>query len=307
MKGKLHMNKSATKLPYSAAVITAIIFGFSFIFTKDALKSLGIFQLLGLRFLTAAIALTIPVLAGIFKIKIKFVDLKHILLVAFFQPILYFSMETVGVNLTSASESGIIISLVTISITIFAYFMLGEHLSIFQWISIFISVSGVILIVLATGSSSGKSSIIGVLALLGAVISAGLYNVLSRKYSTRYTPVEITFVMMWVGAVIFNAIGVSQALFSGNASYYLTALSHISILKDIIYLGVISSVLAFFLLNYSLSKIEASKSAAFMNLTPVVTVLAGVFILGESFKFLQSIGALLILCGIWGVNRKTSI
>jgi drug/metabolite transporter (DMT)-like permease len=63
-------------------------------------------------------------------------------------------------------------------------------------------------------------------------------------------------------------------------------------------------VLAFFLVNFNLSRLRASQSTAFSNLATAVTVAAGVIFLGESFGPPQVIGALLILAGVWGANRN---
>lgn len=301
------MEKLGSRLPYAAAVVTAVIFGFSFLFSKDALDHVGTFQLLGFRFAAAALFLTLLKVCGVIKIRLDLGKVRALLVIALFQPVLYFIFETVGVGLTSASESGIIISLVPISITIFAVLLLREHLSSFQWVSVAVSVAGVVLIVLAKGTGGSSGQLLGILALLGAVVAAGPYNVLSRKYSNSCTPIETTFVMMWAGAVFFNATGIASASFSGNLAEYFTKGWTISVVVDILYLGIVSSVGAFFLLNYSLSRMEASRSAVFMNLTPVVSVLAGIFLRGERFYLLQAAGAILILAGIWGINRKQAV
>lgn len=298
------MNIFGKNFPQAAAAGAAIIFGFSFLFTKDALEYLNIFQLMGLRFLTAAIILMLLKTTGTIKVRLSLTGIKALLPVAFLQPVLYFICETIGVDLTSASESGIIISLVPIAITVFAVILLKERLSLFQWVSVFVSVAGVILIIIPKSSADGGKNLVGVLFLLGAVLSGGLYNVFSRRVSSMYTPAEITFVMMWVGAVIFNFMGITDAIIHGSLKEYFTALANTHVLTDISYLGILSSIGAFFLLNYSLSKIEASKTAVFMNITPVVSVLAGIFLRGERFYMLQCIGAIIVLLGLWGVNGK---
>jgi drug/metabolite transporter (DMT)-like permease len=300
------MKVSGRSLPQAAATAAAVIFGFSFLFTKDALDYLNTFQLMGLRFFTAALVLSLLKITGIIKVNIRLSTIKALLVVAFFQPVLYFICETMGVDLTSASESGIIISLVPIAITVFAVILLKERLSLFQWVSVFVSVAGVILIIIPKSSADGGKNLVGVLFLLGAVLSAGLYNVYSRKVSSSYTPAEITFVMMWVGAIIFNFIGIIDAVMHGNLRGFISALANPHVLADISYLGILSSIGAFFLLNYSLSKIEASKTAVFMNITPVVSVLAGIFIRGERFYMLQCMGAAIVLLGLWGVNSRSA-
>jgi len=65
---------------------------------------------------------------------------------------------------------------------------------------------------------------------------------------------------------------------------------------------VLSSVLAFFLINYSLTYLKASQSAVFTNMVTVITVLAGVLIRHEAFSWNQGLSALLIVIGIAVAN-----
>ena len=137
-------DQKGNRLPYIASAASAVIFGFSFLFTKAALDNLDMFQLLGSRFLVAAVLMSVlKTLKLITPAKVR-----SLLLVAIFQPVLYFIFETIGVDLTSASESGVLIALIPVAVAVFASPMLKERLSLLQWLSIFASVGGVILITL---------------------------------------------------------------------------------------------------------------------------------------------------------------
>lgn len=296
------MPMKSKALPYIAVIISAITWGFSFLFTKNTLRYLDTFQLLGYRFIVAAVILTLLAALGIIKIKLTAAKLKGMLLVTLFQPVLYFICETVGVKLTSASESGIVIALVPIAITLCSVLLLRERLTLTKWISVGICVSGVILIVLSNGAVEGSGHLLGVLALLGAVVAAGFYNPISRKVSEICTPMEITFVMMWAGAIVFTAIGIATG--NGGIGTYFSQFGNLSVLANIAYLGILSSIVAFFCLNYALSKLESSVIGTFINLVPLVSVFAGVVIGGDKLFPLQCVGAALILAGIWGTAHK---
>ena len=69
-------------------------------------------------------------------------------------------------------------------------------------------------------------------------------------------------------------------------------------LLAVVYLALFCSVLAFFLWNYGISKLEASKAAVFTNLVPVFTVLGATFFLGEKIVPEQVIGGALVICGV---------
>ena len=297
------MKKYEAYLPYFAGLAMALIFGLSFMFTKQALETLPTTHLLSYRFALAAILLTLLWLFGVIKMNYKNKPLKELLLLSAFQPIIYFIFETTGVKLTSSSEAGIMIALIPVIVTIFAAVFLKEKPGRAQLFFIFASVLGVVFIVLMSGSTSGTAHYAGILSLFGAVLAAGAYSILSRRLSTSFTPVEITFVMMWAGAIVFNIISIITGTIAGNLNEYITSIGKAGTLVPIFYLGILSSVCAFFMNNYMFSKLPASNSSVFANLTTVISVIAGVFIRHEAFHWYQIVGGAMIIFGVWGTNR----
>ena len=185
-------------------------------------------------------------LSGVININLKNKPLKKLMLLSLFQPIAYFIFETTGVKLTSSSEAGIMIALIPVVVTIFAAVFLKERPSKSQLFFIVSSVLGVIFIVLMSGSENSTGHFAGILSLFGAVLAAGVYNILSRKLSANFTPVEITFAMMWTGAAVFSIISAVTGIINGNLDDYITYLSSASTLIPILYLGILSSVCAFY-------------------------------------------------------------
>ncbi len=288
-------------LPYLAGIGVALTWGFSFMFTRGALDYLSPFHLLGLRFAAAVAAMALLRVLGIIRIKINPKDYLSLLPLAFFQPILYFSSETFGVLLTSASYSGMMIAIIPIFVAILSVFVLREYPNRLQVFFILASVSGVIFIIFMDNQSIAGVNPLGTLALLGAVAAAASYNIASRKASADYSPLQTTWVMMVVGAVIFNSIAITQHLVSGNLGIFFAPLE--SLWVTIIYLGVVSSVAAFFMYNYVLSKVTATQGSVFANMVTVVAIGAGVTFRGETVFWYQLVGTAAILAGVWGTNR----
>lgn len=297
------MKKYEIYLPYLAGLAVSLIFGLSFMFTKQALETLPTTLLLSYRFSLAAILLTLLWLLGAIKIDLKNKPLRKLMVLSMFQPIAYFIFETTGVKLTTSSEAGIMIALIPIVVTILAAIFLKERPGKAQLFFIFSSVLGVIFIVSMSGIESSTAHFAGILSLFGAVLAAGVYNILSRKLSSSYTPVEITFAMMWTGAIVFNTISIITGFINGNLEKYAIILDTKGTLIPILYLGILSSVCAFFMQNYMLSKMPASNSSVFSNLTTVVSIIAGVFIRHEAFHWYQLAGGIIIILGVWGTNR----
>lgn len=286
--------------PYLAGLVFSSIFGFSFLFTKEGLELMTPFQLLGFRFALAFISLSILRIAGIINIDLKGKNIKLLMLLAVFQPGIYFVFETTGMMYTTSSEAGIMIALIPIAVTILAAVFLNEKTTLIQLFFVLLSVGGVFFIILNRGASSIEGNLFGILLLAVAVLAAAFYNIISRKLSLQFRPIEITYVMMGFGALVFNLTALYQRSF--NLSGYFNILFDTKVLITVIYLGIFSSVVAFFMMNYTLSKINAAQAAVFANFTTVVSILAGVFIRNEAFYGFQIVGAVLIIIGVWGTN-----
>jgi len=269
----------------------SLIFGLSFLFTKNALDYTCPMNFIALRFTIASIFMIILYFLKVFTLERK--NYLKLFIVAFFQPILYFIFETSGLVFVPSSEAGILIATIPIFITFLSPLILKEKTPKINLLFVFLSFLGVLLIL---GFNSLKGNIKGDLLILGAVMSAVFYNFSSRKSSSEFKPKEITFFMMIVGAIFFNLL----ALVRNELNYKALLNPHVFI--SAIYLGILSSSVAFFLVNYMLSKVSPVQSAIFANLTTVVSVVAGALFRKETISLNHIIGMLFIIFGVWGVN-----
>lgn len=293
------MNKDRW-LPVISGITVSVLFGLSFMFTREALDILAPMQLLSFRFALAALSLTVLRLAGVIRVDLRGKNLNSLFVVALFQPVLYFIFETTGVKLTSASEAGMMMGLIPVVVVLLEVPFFKSAPSFKQLASVVLSVAGVFFIVVMKGNVELGYNIWGTLALIGAVLAAGMYNIYSKKSTLAFTPVEITYLMMWTGALLFSGIVLLQHMVDGTLGAMFIPLAQPRILAAIVYLGIFSSVLAFFLMNFMLSKIRASQTATYINLTTVVAILGGILFRGETFAWFQGVGAFMIILGVWG-------
>ena len=286
-----------------AGVIYATIFGFTFMFSKVALTYVIPIGLIAYRFLIAILVLEILRWFKVIHIRFEKKHFKHLFLVALFQPILYFLFETFGIKLTTSGEAGMMIALIPIFVTILSSIILKEAPKKIQIFFILLSVSGVLFIQVMKSSSGLEVNLWGLLLLLGAVISAALFNIASRNASKTLKPYEITYFMMLGGAIVFNTMYLIQLAFESRITDYVMNLSHIELLVPILYLGVIASIGGFFLVNFALSKIPAHVSSIYANLSTIVAIIAGAWLLQEKLYYYHFIGALMIIIGVYGTVR----
>lgn len=285
-----------------AALLGYSIFGFSFLFSKTALEFASPFTLLGLRFLLAFLALNMVFLFGKTKISFKNKPLGSLLLLGLIQPVCYFIFETYGIDSTSASFSGIMIGMVPVVGVVLGVLFLGEKCSFLQ---VFFTVFSVFGVYLTTTGGLGNFSAKGFLLLLGAVFSAAFFTVLSRKISEHFSAFERTYAMFALGTAVFLPVSFFEN--SGNLSAVFLPFKNPLFIVSVFYLAVISSVCAFLFINYSLNYIPAGKALIFSNFTTVISVLAGILIMGDSFSSVQLFGIVIITLSVFGVSYRKNI
>lgn len=269
-------------------------------FSKLGLEVMTPIELIAFRFLLAALTMTTLKVFKIIKVDLKGKNIKMVLLTSFCEPVLYFFFESMGINMTSTSEAGLMISLIPVFVAIFSMIFLHEKLKLSQLCFIVLSVGGVVFINMMKDSLSLSGNFLGIIFLFLAIISSSFYNIGSKKSSVNFTPIEITYIMMWVGAISFNIILTVTNLIKGTMNSYFAPLANSQSVIPLLYLGILSSIIAFFMVNYTISKIPVSQSAVFANLCTIVSILAGVLILKEDFFWYDFIGAIMILVGVWG-------
>ncbi len=293
-----------TKKIHIAGILFASIFGFSFLFSKIALSYVTPIGLIAYRFLIAFVTFEILRQFKVIKISIKKDQMKYLVAVAFFQPILYFLFETFGLNLVSSGEAGMMIALIPIFVAILSSLIIKEKPKPIQVLFILLSVTGVIIIQLSKLGNDSTSEFLGFVLLLLAVISAAMFNIASRTASQKaLRPMEVTYFMMLFGAFTFNIIYVVQLIIEQRLSDYYTNLMNIDILFPIVYLGIVASIGGFFLVNLVLSKVPAHVSSIYANLSTIVAIIAGIILLDEQITLYHIFGSMLIIIGVYGTVR----
>ena len=298
-----------------AVIAGNTIFGFSFIFSKMALQITLPSVLIAVRFVAAFIALNLIVIFGrmikvpdgqggrkpLVQFSLRGKPLRNILLLALFQPILYFLCESYGIVFTSAAFAGTIIAIIPICGIIFDVLIMHSKVRLRQVICAVMSAVGVG--ITTVGAEGMKSSVLGLLFLLGAVTAGSLFYVFSKKSGDDYNPLEQTYVMFALGSLVYAVFALVQCRGQYDELIF-SALVQPQFIISVLYLAVISSVAAFIFLNYGTVRVTVSEASIFANLTTVISIIAGVVFLHEVFTPFQVVGAIIIIVSVFFSNRQ---
>lgn len=284
-----------------AAFFANFIFGFSFIFSKTALKYATPSVMLAARFIFAFLFLNIILLFGGAHIKFKGKKILPVLVMGLMQPIIYFYCESYGMLLSSATFAAVMIALVPIGAMLFSAIFMKEVPTILQTLSSIISVLGVIFLSIG-GNKIGGSSMLGIIFLIGAIVSAVGFNAISRRTSAEFSPFERTYIMFALSAVIFTFAAVFENVKSPQI--LISPLFKTEFWVAILYLGGLSSVAAFLMINYANTHLPISQTTVFSNIITVVSLFSGIVILKDTeLTLLNLLYSAMIIFGVYGVQR----
>lgn len=293
-----------TAVGVAAAVATELLYGCSFVFTKDAVAQVTPAALLAWRFATALAVMLVLLGTRAIRLTLTQRSVKPLLLLALFQPLLYYAAETLGVQRATASEGGIIVAIIPVGVLLASWLVLGRLPSRRQVAGILVTFVGVVATIAAGGVRAGFDPL-GYLFLLGAVASYSLYAVVAER-DTRTTGLDKTFAMVAVGAVVFSLVAAVEAIGSGRLGELATLPAmHPGLLVSIGYLAVGSSIGAFFCQAVAIAHLGSNRYSTFIGLSTLAALVAAAVVLGERLAPLQFVGGAVILLGVYVANAAT--
>lgn len=281
-----------------SAFLSNFIFGFSFLFSNMALKVATPSVLLAYRFVFAFLILNLLWLFRIIKLDFKGKKLGKVILMGIMQPVLYFYCENYGLLYSSVTFSAIMLALVPIGAMIYSAVFMKEPPTVLQVLFGVLSVLGVILM----SGGVGKASVLGAILLVGAIVSSVGFNAASRLSAGEFSPVERTYIMFAVASAVFIASAVIENI-NTPALLYKPVFEY-EFVVSVLYLGGLSSVVAFILLNYANTYLPISRTTVFSNVITVVSIFAGIVILKDTpLTVWNVLFSLMIIIGVWGVQQ----
>jgi drug/metabolite transporter (DMT)-like permease len=289
-------------LAYLAAMGHTMITGLSFMFLKIGLNISNPWDVLAYRFTASFLVLLIPILFKWIKLDLNREKIIKVLPLAIFYPMLFFATQTFGLQYLTSSESAILFAMMPIFTLILATYFLREETTLLQKLSVMLSVAGVVYITLHKGSSFEFKNVMGISLILLSALSFSIYSIMVKKLTKSSTILEMTYMMIIISFIFFNAMSIGRHMLNGTISTFWEPLYQPRFIMAVVYLGVLSSLATSLLANYALSKIDASKMCVFTNLSTVISIIAGVVFLNENIYYYHIIGSILIISGVVGTN-----
>jgi len=277
---------------YAIVTVAMMIWGMTFIWYKQVYAEFRPVSLVFLRLLIASPVLLLVSIVGKRLQRIRHRDLPFFLILALFEPFLYFMGESFGMQKVSPTLGAVIIATIPLFTPLAAGLFYHARFTRVNVAGIIISILGVC-IVMAGEMSLSDSTIQGALLMFLAVFAAVGYSVMVIKLAGSYNSFSIVSWQSTIGMLYFlplflifewNQIGQVQWTFS--------------VILPLLELALFGSALAFVFFTYSIKRLGMTRSSVFSNLIPVFTTLFSYFILRDEITLLKIAGIGVVVGGL---------
>jgi drug/metabolite transporter (DMT)-like permease len=199
--------------------------------------------------------------------------------------------DFLGLVYISAQFERLILFTYPAFVVLFGALFFAQRVRLNTLFGIAISYAGLALIFTADFSALGAHAARGAAWVLAAAIAFALYQLLAKGLIGR------------IGPRLFTCIAMSAAAFAALLQFALVEpLSSLAVGPKLLLYGLLlaiaATVLPSFLLNAALQRISAQANATIGTLSPVVTIVLAVAILGEPFGWVEAAGTALVLAGV---------
>jgi drug/metabolite transporter (DMT)-like permease len=221
-------------------------------------------------------------------------DWRVLLLAGFLGGGVHLAMQWEGLRYTTATSATLFLSTSPVFILLLAPSLLGERVSVRQWLGIGVSFAGIATIVSA-GDPAALASLTfnrGDLLALGSMFMWALYTIMLKRRRDALDMPQFLLVLTVVGAVSLSPWVAWELTHEPHAS-----LSRNGVLA-ILYSGIGSFLLAYLGWSYAVTRLGAARAGPWMHGVMAFGVLLAAVFLGEYPRWFHIAGVLLILAGI---------
>lgn len=285
-------------LPYIAIILAHMIWGANFVVAKITLEEFPPTSLGFLRFALASLFLAPFFLAQTKKIKIKKQDLPRLIAIGILMITLNITFFLEGMKRTTAIDASFLTLIIPMFSVLLGWWFLKEKVYLINLFGIFLGLLGGLIIVglpqIITGTISTQSLIGNILIVLASICWV-IGATLSKKILDKYPSLAVTAIAFLVGTVSMFIPAASEYIKNPYWTYNVTILG----LLGLTFMTLLSSISAYFLFEWGLSKTSVIVADLFQYIEPFIATVLAITILGETISTTFLIGAVLIVIGVY--------
>ena len=207
-----------------------------------------------------------------------------------------FALSHWGIARSSATNAALLIVVEPLTLVALSPVLLGERLTRREAVGATLAIAGAALVVL-NGVPGLTLDVLprwrGDVLLVVSGVAYAIYSLLGRTILTDANTTTVTARSILWGAVLL--IPLAGLEWATGARPHVTPWG----VAGMLYLGVVITAAGYFVWNWALVRVEASRAAPFLSVQPIVGALLGAVVLGEPATRFTAIGGALVVVGLW--------
>lgn len=275
-----------------AAFAMILVWGISFLNTRVLLDAnLTPTQIFVARFIIAYIALL-----AVSRFKVRYTGWRDELLFVVCGVAggsAYFIAENTALELTLISDVAVLVSIAPLTTALMgAIFYRDERITWMSCLGMVIAFVGSVMLALKDGLVWGDSVLGDLLAMLAALVWA-FYSMALKRLNRIYSTLFITRKLFFYG--VLSAL---PLLAMQDSKVEWEALKQPEVWGNLLYLGLICSMAAYFIWGITVKRIGAVRASNYFYLSPIISMIAAAIWFGERTNAIAYVGCVLILAGV---------
>lgn len=288
--------RSHTWFYHVLAILTVMIWGTTFVSTKILINAgLSPVEILFYRFTLAYVCLFTTARKRLFAQSWR--DELLLMLSGLCGGSLYFIAENTALGITLASNVSLLICTAPIFTLFLSKFFYKERLRRKVLYGSLIALIGVSMVVL-NGSLVLKINPLGDFLTLIAAIFWALYCLILRQLGGRYSTLFVTRKVFFYGLV---SLLIYLCFFPIEFNFPL--LHQPAVYLNLLFLGIVASMLCYMVWNAVVNILGASRTANYIYINPLVTLLTSAIFLSETLTPISLLGTVCIIGGVYLAER----
>lgn len=208
---------------------------------------------------------------------------------------------SVGLNMTSPIDTGIILTLPPVLVLLLSAIFYKESLTLHKIIGLLFGLGGALMIVLVQpGDHAVTGETKGIFYVLLCAFTNAMYLLLSKGVSGRYTPVTL-LKWMFLWAALLSGIFLYKDTFAEST---LARFSHPHVVSVFIFMLVFPTVISYLLIPVALHRLNAGTVSMYVYLIPIVATAVSIAAGQAALRWDQPVAALLIFIGVFFVTKQ---
>jgi drug/metabolite transporter (DMT)-like permease len=274
-------------------VFASLVWGTSFPGTKWGLDFIGNDVLfLWLRFIVAT-TITLAVVLYLRRLSLGIFRNPIIWLIGGFNA-MGFVMQYVGLTITTASKTALLVDINVVAVAIISYFAFRERLGRSQIVGVVIGMLGVFFLTLNKDLVFDSEQLIGDVIVYVAGWSWAFFIILTKKLLDKHNGIEISSAAI-ATCMAWLTIPTVYLLVTGGGDFSIEPLGWVAIA----YLGLFCTSIATLLWALGLEGVSGTESATIMLIEVVTALILAIGLLGESMSLAATFGGALVMLAIF--------